>query len=73
MDTWLDTQLQIDYAAKVAREEGKAEGVKEGVLKMAKELLGMGISIDNVSKASGVATDELMEPLLKSGENANPR
>ena len=41
------------------REEGRAEGREEGRAEVAKNLLEMGLPVDNIAKATGMTTDEI--------------
>lgn len=55
MDTWLDTQLMLDYAEK----NGERKGIKDGIISVAKNLLKMGTSSEDVAKATGLSVEEL--------------
>jgi predicted transposase/invertase (TIGR01784 family) len=47
------------YALKNSREEGRQEGIKEGVYIIAKNLLSIGYSFDDVKKATNLSDEEL--------------
>ncbi len=65
--TELDIQAQKDYAVKEARSEalaegeakGKAEGLAEGKAETAKNLLAMGLPIEQIVRATGLSQEEV--------------
>ncbi len=69
--TELDIQAQKDYAVKEALAEGKAEGLAEGEAKgkaeglaegkaqTAKNLLAMGLPIEQIVRATGLSQEEV--------------
>ncbi len=65
--TELDIQAQKDYAVKEARSEalaegeakGKAEGLAEGKAQTAKNLLAMGLPIEQIVRATGLSQEEV--------------
>lgn len=75
MTTERDLRNQFEYARKVAIAEGMAEGKAEGLelgkaegraegkalaqVEVAKNMLAMGLDVDTISKATGLAVDEI--------------
>ena len=61
------------YGRKEGREEGWQEGIKEGiaqgftegVMQTAKNLLDIGLSIENISKATGLSCNEIENLKIK--------
>ena len=50
---------EMDWAENKGRLEGKQEGLIEGKKEVAKNLLSLGISIDDISKATGLSVEEI--------------
>ncbi|MEW5766715.1 MAG: Rpn family recombination-promoting nuclease/putative transposase [bacterium] len=51
----------IEFALKQGRKEGKEEGRKEKAIEVAKTLLGLGVDMEKISKATGLSLDEIKE------------
>ena len=57
--TQMDNLSAIDYAMTKGKEEGLAEGEYRAKIETAKNLLAIGLSIDQISKATGLNIDEV--------------
>lgn len=51
----LDEEAKYDHA----RHEGRKEGIEQGILKVAKELIGLGLDIATIQKATGLTKEEI--------------
>ena len=47
------------------RQEGRLEGFADGVMQTAKNLLDMGLSVENISKATGLSCEEIEKLKVK--------
>jgi predicted transposase/invertase (TIGR01784 family) len=51
-----------EYSAlKMSRNEGRQEGIREGILKTAKQFLSLGLSPEQVEAATGLPLSEILE------------
>ena len=62
----VDIAVQREEEREIALQEGIAQGISEGSyqakLETAKNLLGMGLSIENIAQATGLTEDEIEKP-----------
>ena len=54
-----DEKKRISTFEAIAREEGKTIGIKEANIKIAKNLLNMNMSLENISKVTGLKINEI--------------
>ena len=54
-----EKRMEIEKGRAEGREQGRAEGRAEGKLEIAKNLLAMGIPMDKVVQASGLAEEQI--------------
>ena len=59
MTTERDIQNQIAYAEKVGRREGREEGREEEALAIARKMVELGYSAEEISKVTGVSEIEI--------------
>ncbi len=59
MKVMLDYYATMDGAKILGRQEGRAEGQTEGKIEVAKNLLNMGLSVENIAKATGLNAEEI--------------
>ncbi len=61
LKAYRDLQNSLDWAKEKGRAEGRAENEKNIAMEIAKNLLGMGMSIDNIMKATGLSQEEIVK------------
>ena len=59
LKAYRDIKNSLDTAKEEGRAEGHAEGASEKALAIARELLAMNMSIDNIKKVTGLTDDEI--------------
>ena len=62
---------EIEDAKKEGRAEGKAEGTKENTIQIARNLLNMKMSIEDISKATGLTEDEIKKLSKNKNDTEN--
>ncbi len=62
---------EIEDAKKEGRAEGKAEGTKEKTIQIARNLLNMKMSIEDISKATGLTEDEIKKLSKNKNDTEN--
>ena len=60
LKAYRDLQNSLDWAKEKGRAEGRTENEKNIAIEIAKNLLEMGMSIDNIMKATGLSQEELI-------------
>ena len=61
LKAYRDLQNSLDWAKVKGRAEGRAECEKNKAIEIAKKLLKMGMSIDNIMKATGLSREEIVK------------
>jgi predicted transposase/invertase (TIGR01784 family) len=51
---------EMNTAIRMGREEGRAEGLADGRVEIAKEMLSDGMPVDKISKYTGLTAEEIM-------------
>ena len=59
MTTERDIQNQIAYAEKVGVEKGMKKGIKKGALAIARKMVELGYSAEEISKVTGVSEKKI--------------
>ena len=59
LKAYRDLQNSLDWAKEKGCAEGRAENEKNIAIEIAKNLLEMGMSIDNIMKATGLSQEEI--------------